>query len=81
MIIKTARLKMAKRISVNKSKGKITFLKDVEEKISELHDCKKCHGKIVLIEVDSTGNPHGASMVGNHILVNARRKYEKMQKT
>lgn len=27
-------------------------------KVEELHDCEKCHGKIVLIEIDKTGNTY-----------------------
>lgn len=27
-------------------------------KIEEIHDCKKCHGKIVCIETDKLGNTY-----------------------
>lgn len=28
----------------------------MKDDLSELHDCEKCHGKIVFIEVDYVGN-------------------------
>jgi E3 ubiquitin-protein ligase DOA10 len=30
----------------------------MENELSEVHDCEKCRGKIVLIEVDNFGNTH-----------------------